>query len=216
MTENNQNENIADYVEPNQTKNYSNKSNQIKQKIADVCKEFCKPLTVAGVTLALYNYSPKIVDFLGKYTGKKDLIFNVGLDDIATVGLSALAFYGSHLIAKKYNPVEKIATATLKGPYFVLKNTFGPIIGEGLLRYVSPKAKWREKLSNVNRFGKWLYKRNVKKDNKEKQMDIDKAKEIIKNLEEKINDPKSLMKEKEYYINIIKNREKNLLNVNAA
>ncbi|MDD5086308.1 MAG: hypothetical protein PHV16_01005 [Candidatus Nanoarchaeia archaeon] len=194
MSKNNLNENIDDYVEQNQAARYSNKQNTLKQKMSDVYKGLCEAATVSGAAIALYSNYPHIVDFLGKYTGSKNIILNIGLDDIAAAGLSALAVYGTYSIAKNYNPLEKAINGTGKLSYglskFGVKSTYNAskffvdgtrdFVGEIIVAPLSQKL--RSKITT-----KETYESNIEREEQILEHRRNKALKKADNLQSKIN-----------------------------
>jgi len=132
MNENNQGENIADYVNQNQEGIQSPKTNKFKQKIeglyegarnltSGLYRGFFKASTVVGATTVFCaNYST-INNLVEKYTGNEDIILNFGLNDAAMGGLAVSTVLIPYLIVRKYNLLEKAVNGTGKLTYDLSK-----------------------------------------------------------------------------------------------
>jgi hypothetical protein len=212
MNKNNQGEDIADYVNQSQEVRYTSKPNKLKQKISDFYREACKFSTVFGATAAVYANSSSISNFVGGYTGRDDIIFNVGLDDVAITSLILSTAYVSNLIAKKYNPLEKAINSAGKLSYNLsklgIKSAYNAskffvdgtrdFVGEIIVAPLSQKL--RSKITT-----KETYESNMEREEQILEHRRNKALKKADNLQSKINKLQKL--KMNYQDNIVENPE---------
>ncbi len=205
MNESNQGEDIADYVNQNHEGMQLPKTNKFKQKIeglyegarnltSSLYRGFFKASTVAGATTVFCaNYST-INNFVEKYTGNEDAILNFGLNDAAMGGLAVSTVLASYLMAKKYNPLEKIVSGTGKLVYssskFGAKSVYnsGKFFVEGTRDFVGEiivapvSQKLRSKITT-----KETYESNMEREEQILEHRRNKALKKADNLQSKIN-----------------------------